>query len=275
MLCRMVPLAALLCWLLTAWNRASEPLIIHQEDLTLHEFGSDESALLTLPAHPPRAGILLLPNARGARAVVEERALLLARLGFLCLALDPYDGQDAGTPEEAEAMERRLDPRRVSGAVSAALRLILDSPRYRCPAVLIAAWGPHGAALPASLQDRPGDPRLLLISLLEPDPGTVTDLIQHRLPLQFVVRQQMVANYPRLPGDSSSCLVFDAEPGFLLTERQSPIAFEAWATLFESWTRRVDLQGKKAPDSNVPGDEVRSSPAADAAHPSRLIRRSR
>lgn len=246
---------------------------IHQEDITLHDFGSDEAAFLTLPAQPPRAGVILLPDALGSRPVVEQRATLLARMGYLCLALDLYDGREATTSEEAAALDRSLDARRTSSALAAALRLVLESPRYRCSGAMIAAWDAHLPALVTTLREHPLTPRVLLVSAIDPSPASTAALLNAGLPAQFIVRQETAAAQPRSAAGVIPYNLFDAPRGFMLDPADPPAAIEGWTLLLEAWNRRLTQPAAAAPTPMVvlpPADPAPApTPSTPTAEPTR------
>jgi|GEM_PF-1224845 len=250
---------------------------IHIEAVTLHDYGSDEAAILALPIQPPKAAALLLPDALGSRAVVEQRCVLLARMGYLALALDLYDGQETTDPAEAARLAQRLDSARAGKAILAAFRLLLDSPRYRSSSVLIAAWDPHIPHLAEALDQQPERlSHIPLLSVIEAGTGSLGILQNRPWPLQFIVR---TAGAPaRRPASSAPGILpynlFDAPAGFMLDASDPPAAVEAWSLMLDAWNRRLEGQ-PVAPLAPLPSpaapaaDTLETQPATPASPPAR------
>lgn len=238
---------------------------VHVEAVTLHDFGSDEAALLALPAQPPKAAALLLPDALGSRDVVEQRCVLLARMGYLALALDFYDGQEAPDAAEAERLSARVDDQRARQAIRSALRLLLDSPRYQCPRVLVAAWGPHIAHVSSALDAEPDRvPRVALVTAVEARGAEIQLLQRAPLPSQFILRQE---DAPGLASEARNTGIlpynlFDAPRGFMLHASDPPAAVEAWSLMLDAWARRLDGQSVADPVLPLPGPP----PPSESSH---------
>jgi hypothetical protein len=249
------------------------PAQIHAEVVTLHEFGSEEAAFLALPSQPPKAAVLLLPDALGPRQVVEQRCLLLARLGYLAVALDFYDGQMADDTAEAARLRQRADTRRTRTAIEAALKLVLESPRYRCPRLVIAVWGDHVEALAEGLLSARHAARVAQVSVIEPGEANAGNgikmLREQSIPLQFIVRQEAAGDFKRTQGAAFTGRVpmdlFSGAPGFMLKEGDPPAAVEAWSLIIDSWERRLqgqDLTVREVPMSPAPEAATEATPEA-------------
>jgi hypothetical protein len=224
----------------------------HLEAVTLHDFGSDEAALLALPAQPPKAAALLLPDALGSRDMVQQRCLLLARMGYLALALDFYDGQEAPDAAESDRLSGRVDGQRARQAIQSALRLLLDSPRYQCPRVLVAVWGPHIAHLASALDAEPDRvPRVALVTAVEARSAEIQLLQRAQLPSQFILCQEIT---PGISFEARNTGIrpynfFDAPRGFMFHASNPPAAVEAWTLMLDAWARR--LEGQSVADAQI------------------------
>lgn len=216
---------------------AAERLPLHGgvviEVMTLHDYGSDEAAVVALPAQAPKSAVLLLPDALGSRDVVERRCALLGQIGFLAVALDVYDGQSTETLEEARRMDARLRPGQVEGALSAALKMVLESPRYQCPHVSIAVWGPHAAAAAAAVAPRRD--KVAGVALLEPSAEVeARPLGGLGVPLAVFAREDWPAAGL---GAGVSVRRYSAPAGFLLAAGETAEAVDAWSRLIDTWGR--------------------------------------
>lgn len=235
---------------------------IHVEAITLHEFGSDEAAILALPVQPPQAAALLMPDALGSREVVEQRSVLLARLGYLTLALDFYNGQEASDPAEAARLAQRVDAARASQAIESALRLLLDSPRYRCPRVFVCVWDAHVVHLAQALDQSPDRAASIpLLTVIEAGDASLRLLHGRQWPVQYIMRTAMAAS--EKPAEVSAGMLaynlFDAPAGFMLDASDCPAAVEAWSLMLDAWNRR--LEGQPLAETPTPMPSPRSDPS--------------
>lgn len=82
--------------------------------------GSLATADIALPANPDKAPtVLLIHEWWGLNDQIRAVANELAEQGYIALAVDLYDGQYGGTPQEAMALMRALDPQRATDTLVA------------------------------------------------------------------------------------------------------------------------------------------------------------
>ncbi|NJK91661.1 MAG: hypothetical protein HC904_07450 [Blastochloris sp.] len=142
-------IAVLGCLVLgTVWNSGAAG-----EAVRLYDFGADEMAYLALPDTAPRGSILLIPDALGVPEVAAKRCELLAKLGFVAMTVDLYNGQRADTVEKRNRLQARLRPEAGTKTIRAALNLLTESPLYQSDRVLIGVWGANMDMLRQVLAD--------------------------------------------------------------------------------------------------------------------------
>jgi len=82
--------------------------------------GSLATADIALPANPDKAPtVLLIHEWWGLNDQIRAVANELAEQGYIALAVDLYDGQYGGTPQEAMALMKKLDPQRATDTLVA------------------------------------------------------------------------------------------------------------------------------------------------------------
>lgn len=213
------------------------------EVVSLYEFGADDMGYLCLPEKQPQGSILLIPDSFGPRGVVKQRCSLLAKLGYVTLAVDLYNGNVSEHPEVARRYQERLDFDAAVKTIQAGMKLLSESPRYKTETVLVAVWGENlEAMITASegLETFAPDG----VSWLEPDTyEDLASMIPHQLPFQMILRQETLdesyhshfRHFNQLRGIDSEVVIIERERGFLLEPESSPQGVEAWSALINFW----------------------------------------
>lgn len=217
------------------------------EAVRLYDFGADEIAYLALPPHTPIGSVLLIPDALGTPEVVAARCDLLARLGFVALTVDFYNGQTATNLEKSRGIQGRLSAEDSRKTIAAALNLLTKSPQYRTEKLVIGVWGGNMEFLRAVLAEPGRSTPLVALSWLEPDgPALADPFVGLPRPLQVLVnngpwmgeweKAQATQPMKRIPADIHR---YAAEPGFLLKAEADEMAAQVWATVIEFWKKAV------------------------------------
>lgn len=111
--------------------------------MNLRDFGSADVGFLALPETPPKAGVLVLPDGFGVNKLLKERCKIMAKAGYVVLAIDLWQGKFTDKLELAK--EREKDQLFKVGMESAqtAMRFFKESPRFKCDHVYIVSMGPN------------------------------------------------------------------------------------------------------------------------------------
>jgi len=233
------------------------------EVLSLYEYGADEMGYLSLPNKQPQGSILMIPDAFGPRGVVKQRCDLLAKLGYVTLAVDLYNGSASQNPEIANRLQGKLEHEAMVKAIQAGMRLLSESPRYKTNTVSVAVWGENFQATVAAatgLETFTPD----AISWLEPDGlDSLIAMTGYRVPLQIILRQESVGDtyeagiqrFNQLRGIDCEVRIIERERGFLLEPNSSPEGVEAWTALINYWEEITD--GSYQPEVVSGGEKLR------------------
>jgi len=226
----------------------SRPAQSAGEMVRLYDFGADEMGYLSLPDKPPVGSVLLVPEAYGSRQVVQQRCDLLAKLGYVALAVDLYNGNVSDNPLVALRMQNRLDEESAVRAVEAGLRLLHESPRYRTGKILIGVWGQN---LPATVLAVANLESLMPGGLTWIEPRkleTMAEIQQIGAPLQVVMRGELdtpeldkiLTRFSQSQGMAASVFRYEDKLGFMLEPSPSPSAVEAWSAVIDFWKEVVE-----------------------------------
>jgi hypothetical protein len=226
----------------------------------LYDFGADEMAYLALPAEAPLGSILLIPDALGVPEVAAARCDLLSKLGYIAMAVDFYNGQTAPTLDQSRILQSRLSADSSRKTISAALRMLTESPPYRTDRIIVAVWGANMNFLRSVLMDVNSIPNKKKISLsalswMEPDgivsgdpfaglPRPLQVLTNNGPWLKELEKAQAAQPLKRIPADMRS---YDAPPGFLLQGEAGELDTQAWVSVIEFWKQAINQN----PDSSI------------------------
>lgn len=108
---------------------------------SLSDFGSDDSSYLVVPSSPPELGIVLVPDAFGMDNYTQAQADRLAKLGYIVVVVDMYNGMSAQSREQMIALSQSVNEEAAEKCIMAGVRLFRESPRYRAPRVAVIGWG--------------------------------------------------------------------------------------------------------------------------------------
>ncbi len=251
------------------------------ELVSLYEFGADEMGYLSLPETQPQGSILVIPDAFGARGVVKQRCDLLAKLGYVTLAVDLYNGSASENAEIADRLQQKLESEVAVQGIQAGMKLLSESPRYRTDTVMVAAWGENfqlAVAAAAGLESFTPDS----ISWLDPDSlQGLAAATGYRAPLQLVLRQETIGDkyqagltrFNQLRGMDCEVSIIDQPRGFLLNPKSTPEGVEAWTTLINFWQEVVD--GDYAPQVVSGGETLREVTSKPEEKPRSIVTRPR
>lgn len=237
------------------------------ELVSLYEFGADEMGYLSLPETQPQGSILLIPDALGPRGVVKQRCDLLAKLGYVTLAVDLYNGSASETPETADRLQQKLESEVAILAIQAGMKLLSGSPRYRTKTVILASWGDNFKfTMTAANALESFTPNA--ISWVDPDGLEGLDIVKgSRVPLQLILRRESIAEtyqagltrFNQLRGMDCEVSIIEQQRGFLLNPKSTPEGVKAWTALINFWQDVID--GNYSPQV-VSGTEVMSDSAS-------------
>ena len=254
------------------------------ELVNLYEFGADEMGYLSLPEKEPRGSILLVPDAFGPRGVVKQRCDLLAKLGYVTLAVDLYNGNASDRAEMADRLQRNMKSELTMQGIQAGMKLLSESPRYQTDKVIVAVWGDNFETMieaAAGLESfRPA-----AISWLEPEElAGLTFIAGYQVPLQLILRQETVSDsyeavmkrFNQLRGMDCEVSIIDRTRGFLIEPKSTPEGVEAWSALINFWEdialgeyrAEVVKPAEVAPEEVAAGaTEVEAVPRSEVTRP--------
>jgi len=224
------------------------PCLAAGEMVRLYDFGADEMGYLSLPEKPPVGSVLLIPEAYGSRQVVQQRCDLFAKLGYVALAVDLYNGNVSDNPLVAVRMQRRLDEELAVKAVEAGLRLLYESPRYKTGKVLIGVWGQN---LPATVQAASNLENFSPSSITWIEPRELSLMAKMEsigAPLQVVMRSELdtpaldrtLLQFSRAQGMAAEVYRYEDQLGFMLEPSPSKNAVEAWSSVIDFWKEIIE-----------------------------------
>jgi hypothetical protein len=256
------------------------------QEVGLHDFGADDLAYLSLPDQPPKASILLIPDALGTPEVVAARCNLLAKLGYIALTVDFYNGQVASSLEQAEIIQSRISSTSVQNTLSAALALLTQSPAYQSDHLIIAVWGPNmvhlKTVLPLFSLEKKRLP-LVALSWVEPSgPLELDPFSKIPRPLQIITnngawlsnleKNQSTQPLKQIPANLHT---YNAAPGFMLKEETDTASAQAWAAMISFWGETVELanatQKTETPSADPTGEMTPASPLPTPTRKSSIL----
>jgi hypothetical protein len=259
------------------------------EAVRLYDFGADEMAYLALPAEAPKASILLIPDALGVPEVVAQRCDLLAKLGYIAMTVDFYNGQTATTRDQAKVIQGRLSPDSARKTVSAALHMLTQSPQYRTDRIVVAVWGANMEFFRDSWQESQTAGRkisLIALTWMEPDgavsgdpfaglPRPLKVLTNNGPWMGEVEKAQAAQPLKRIPADIHS---YNAKPGFLLQSQTDELGTQAWVSVIEFWKQASSQapatdQEDKARSQETAKPEVAPEPQEGSTKKSSILPR--
>jgi len=138
--------------------------------VTLGDFGDEDIAYLSLPATPPSLGIVLVPDIYGLDDFTKGEADRLAKLGFVVLAVDTYNGHHSTDPAAIATLLGNLDVAASMKAVDAGIRLLHESRRVQVGHVVVMGWGTGARfAFQAARENKTLDGAILFYGPVETD----------------------------------------------------------------------------------------------------------
>lgn len=249
------------------------------EMVSLYDFGADEMGYLSLPEKQPVGSILMIPDSFGPRGVVKQRCDLMAKLGYVTLVVDLYNGNVSKNPEIARRLQDKLEFDVTVKAIQAGLKLLGESPRYQTNTLVVAVWGKNfQAAVAAATAVKSVTPDA--ISWLEPDGlQGLTSVTSYRMPLQLILRQETVGDsfeqglnhFNQLRGMNCELTIIERERGFLLEPKSSPDGVEAWSAMIDFWHGIVNQT--YSPQVVTGGKKQREVPSQPTGKPSSIVTR--
>jgi carboxymethylenebutenolidase len=242
------------------------------ELVNLYDFGADETGYLSLPSQQPIGSILFVPDSFGERGVVRQRCDLMAKLGYVALMVDLYNGNASENPEVARRMQYRLDLAAAQAAIQAGLKLLGESPRYRTETIIVAVWGENfTVAVDAAREMETFLPSAF--SWLEPkriDDLNTNSWSDLRLPLQLILRREIetksnefdavLTQFDQRRGMRTEVYTYQQPQGFLLEPKSSPEAVEAWSALIQFWKQVITDPQPQSTVAEIPASST--APAA-------------
>lgn len=138
--------------------------------------GSLATADIALPANPDKAPtVLLIHEWWGLNDQIRAVANDLAEQGYIALAVDLYDGQYGGTPQEAMALMRALDPQRATDTLVAWVDWLRNHERSNGKVATLGWCFGGGWSLNASLA-APVDATVIYYGNVEKSPEQLASL---------------------------------------------------------------------------------------------------
>ncbi len=202
--------------------------------------------------------------------MVEQRADLLAKLGYVTLVVDLYNGEVTDHVETARRIQQKVDAPQAQKAIHAGFKLLTDSPRYKTNKIVLAAWSDN-YALARAVTDSMVTLPLVGTSWLEPDRiNILATLPPDRSPLQIImIREaetggfdQTMNAYDQRRGKQSEVFTYADRRGFLLQPDPSASSVEAWSSLITFWKKLTEGHYVAAPAPEALPIPPASSPEA-------------
>ncbi len=109
--------------------------------IQLNDFGSGDIAYFAIPNVPPKGGVVVVHDQWGLddriKAVVEH----FADCGYIAVAPDLFNGQLPTDAVRASDAARSLSRDSALATISASVRFLRESPRFRSTRVAVVGWG--------------------------------------------------------------------------------------------------------------------------------------
>jgi len=161
--------------------------------------GTTASADIALPASMEKAPtVLLIHEWWGLNDQIRAVANELAEQGYIALAVDLYDGQYGGTPQEAMSLMRALDPQRATDTLVAWVDWLRNHERSSGKVATLGWCFGGGWSLNASIAT-PVDATVIYYGNVEKSPAELDSLnspvLGHFGTLDKNINEEMVAGF--------------------------------------------------------------------------------
>lgn len=142
--------------------------------ITLSDFGAEDLAYLSVPATPPRLGIVLVPDVFGLDPFTQAEADRLAALGYLVLAVDIYNGHVTTDPTDMANITANMNAESVMKTIDSGIRFFVESPKFRVDHIVVMGWGTGATyVFQTARENRMIDGAITFYGPVETDPARV------------------------------------------------------------------------------------------------------
>ncbi|MCS7063623.1 MAG: dienelactone hydrolase family protein [Methylacidiphilales bacterium] len=142
--------------------------------IQLNDFGSADIAYLSVPVRQPLGGLILIHEWWGLNDHIKHTADRLADEGFLCIAVDLFNGKVTHDPTLAAQYMQSLNERSALKTIRAAERFLRESPRFRVSKTATIGWCMGGGlSLQAAIHIPTLDAAVIYYGPVETDPRRI------------------------------------------------------------------------------------------------------
>jgi carboxymethylenebutenolidase len=113
--------------------------------VSLGDFGSDDLAYLCLPEAQPRGGLILIPDKWGLDLPAKLAVDAWTKRGFIVVGVDYYNGLWSRESTQAGQYASQVSEDHAHKILTACVRLLRESPRFKMESVGLIARGTNGS----------------------------------------------------------------------------------------------------------------------------------
>lgn len=224
--------------------------------IRLRDFGSEDVGYLVIPRQQPQAGILLAPDAHGLTDEVKQVCERIAKMGYIILAIDLYNGKTASTPQEVAQLKENLQNKSQKAALETGFRFFKESPRFHMEKTLLIGAGETADIVLEAAQRAK---TLAGITLLHPTPDNLSlkQLKETKLPTLILADGPTASGLPfkKEDEDIPDCVTFaTTETGSaeMWNVGTSDYWNTAWKKIFSFWTESLKKDPKSFFEKLIP-----------------------
>lgn len=138
--------------------------------VNLGDYGVDDFAYLAVPERAPIGGVILIHEWWGLNQHMKLTADHYAAQGYVTVAIDLYNGTSTEDPTQAGALMRELNQKSALKTITAGIRFLKESPRFKVPKVASIGWCMGGGlSLQTALQVEALDAAVMYYGPVETD----------------------------------------------------------------------------------------------------------
>lgn len=145
--------------------------------VNLGDYGVDDFAYISVPDQEPIGGVVLIHEWWGLNPNIKKTADLYASRGYVTLAVDLYNGTVTDDANRAGVLMRELNEKFAIRIITAGVRCLKESPKFKVPKVATVGWCMGGGlSLQSALQIEKLDAAVIYYGPTETDRDKVSKL---------------------------------------------------------------------------------------------------
>ena len=156
--------------------------------VNLGDYGVDDFAYLAVPAQEPIGGVVLIHEWWGLNQHIKLTADDYAARGYVTIAVDLYNGTSTEDATQAGTLMRELNQKSALKIITASVRFLKESPRFKVAKVASVGWCMGGGlSLQSALQIEKLDAAVMYYGPVETDRDKLSKL---KIPLLGIFATQ-------------------------------------------------------------------------------------